>query len=224
MLESQLSSERQQLQLCRILYLDEDLVAVYKPAGLLSHPSADPERPDLVSWLRARIEAEKLVMHHRLDLETSGLLVLTRSQRACAPLAQAFEQRRIEKTYMAMVKGQPPARGRIDLPLLEIRGRVKADPAGKAALTEFQRSQQKGGYALLQLTPRHGRKHQLRVHCLSRGWPIVGDALYGGEASSRMWLHAWRLSLQHPVSGQALELRCPSPEKWGLFGRVLAGE
>ncbi|MBS2039127.1 RluA family pseudouridine synthase [bacterium] len=208
----------------RILYMDEDLIAVYKPAGLLSHPSADPTRPDLVSWLRTQITAEKLVMHHRLDLETSGLLVLTRSLRACPPLAQAFEQRRIQKTYLAMVKGNPPARGQIDQPLAESGGRVRADRVGKPAVTDFKRLRSKSGYALLELSPRHGRKHQLRVHCLSRGWPIVGDKLYGGEPSQRMWLHAWRLRLEHPVSGEIMNLECPSPEQWGLFGRIAAAE
>ncbi len=208
----------------RIVYMDEDLVAVHKPAGLLSHPSADPARPDLVSWLRSQISAEKLVMHHRLDLETSGLLVLTRTLKACAPLAQAFEQRRISKTYLAMVKGQPPARGQIDQPLAECKGRVRSDRAGKPAVTYFKRLHSKGGYAILELNPLHGRKHQLRVHCMSRGWPIVGDQLYGGEASERMWLHAWRLQFQHPVSGQALSLECPSSERWGLFGRIGPGE
>lgn len=208
----------------RIVYMDEDLVAVYKPAGLLSHPSADPARPNLVSWLRTQVAAEKLVMHHRLDLETSGLLVLTRSLRACAPLAQAFEQRRIQKTYLAMVKGQPPSRGRIEVPLAEVKGRVRVDRAGKPARTEFLRVRSKAGYAILELSPHTGRKHQLRVHCLSQGWPIVGDKLYGGELSSRMWLHAWKLRFEHPVTGQELELECPSPEKWGLFGRISARE
>ena len=201
----------------RIVYMDEDLVAVFKPAGLLSHPSADPSRQDLVSWLRQTISAEKLVMHHRLDLETSGLLVLTRSLRSCAPLAQAFEQRRIEKTYLALVKGGPPRQGRIDQPLLEIKGRVRADRAGKEAVTEFTRREQKGAYATLELRPLQGRKHQLRVHCKSKGWPIVGDRLYGGEESSRLWLHAWRLNLDHPVSGQTLCLEYPKPADWPYF-------
>ncbi|MBN9417584.1 hypothetical protein ABS71_09000 [bacterium SCN 62-11] len=199
----------------RILYRDEDLVAVYKPAGLLSHPSADPSRPDLVNWLRAQIEAERLVMHHRLDLETSGLLVLTHSLRACAPMAQAFEQRRIRKTYLARVLGKPPRQGRIDQPLAETSGRVRADRHGKEAVTEFLRLQLEGNQALLELRPLHGRKHQLRVHCQSRGWPITGDKLYGGAASSRLWLHAWRLQFEHPVSGEPLTLECPTEEDWG---------
>lgn len=195
--------------------MDEDLVAVYKPAGLLSHPSADPARPDLVNWLRGELQAAKLVMHHRLDLETSGLLVLTHSLRACAPLAQAFEQRRIRKTYLARVKGRPPQQGCIDQPLAETKGRVRAAPVGKEAVTRFVRRESQGAYALLELHPLHGRKHQLRVHCQSRGWPIVGDKLYGGEASSRLWLHAWRLELEHPVSGLSLTLECPTGEDWG---------
>jgi len=204
----------------RIVYVDEDLVAVFKPAGLLSHPTADPARQDLVSWLRQAVTAEKLVMHHRLDLETSGLLVFTRSLRACAPLAQAFEQRRIHKSYLALVKGAPPRHGRIDQPLLELKGRVRADRAGKEAVTEFTRRELKGGYALLELRPLHGRKHQLRVHCKTKGWPIVGDKLYEGEPSSRLWLHAWRLQLEHPVSGQPLCLECPTSEKWPLLDGV----
>lgn len=194
--------------------MDEDLVAVFKPPGLLSHPSADPARPDLVTWLRDQIHAEKLVMHHRLDLETSGILVLTHSLRACAPLAQAFEQRRIRKTYLARVKGKPPLQGCIDQPLAETKGRVRAKAGGKAAVTEFDRREMLDGYALLELRPLHGRKHQLRVHCQSRGWPIVGDKLYGGEASNRLWLHAWRLGLEHPVSGKPLVLECPTQEEW----------
>ncbi|MBT9584273.1 RluA family pseudouridine synthase [bacterium] len=206
----------------KILWRDQDLIAVEKPAGLLSHPSADPRRADLVSWLRAQVEAEQLVMHHRLDLETSGLLVLTLSKRACAPLAQAFAERRVAKTYLAWVSGSPPRQGRVDLALGEVKGRVKADRAGKVAVTDFVCQRQAGLYALLQLKPLHGRKHQLRVHCKEQGWPIVGDVLYGGQASGRLWLHAWKLGLAHPVTGEQLCLECPVPEDWRLLGGVLA--
>lgn len=199
----------------RIVFQDEDLVAVYKPAGLLSHPTADSARTDLVSWLRTQIEAERLVMHHRLDMETSGLLVLTHSLRACAPMAQAFEKRRIRKTYLARVSGNPPRKGAIDRRLAESKGRVRTDAAGKEARTEFVRLRQEGGRALLELHPFHGRKHQLRVHCQSQGWPILGDPLYGGEKSSRLWLHAWKLQFEHPATGTPLTLECPTEEDWG---------
>jgi RluA family pseudouridine synthase len=204
------------------LWRDEDLVAVYKPAGLLSHPSADPRRSDLMSWLREQVEAEQLVMHHRLDRETSGLLVMTLSKRACAPLAQSIAEGRWQKTYLAWVVGNPPRQGRVDLALGEVRGRVKVDRGGKAAITDFVRQRQAGRYALLRLQPRQGRKHQLRVHCQSMGWPIVGDTLYGGEASSRLWLHAWKLQLAHPVTGEKLNLECPVSQPWSSLGGVLA--
>lgn len=208
----------------QIIWRDADLIAVAKPAGLLSHPGADPARPDLVSWLRRQLEAEHLVMHHRLDRETSGLLVLTLSQRACAPMAQAFAERRIQKTYRAWVRGEPPRRGHIDLRLGEVKGRVRVDSGGKEARTDFVRLRQRRHWADLELKPLHGRKHQLRVHCQARGWPIVGDSLYGGQTARRLWLHAYQLEFAHPVTGEALCLRCPLDEDWNLLGGVLGRE
>lgn len=198
----------------QILWRDPDLVAVEKPAGLLSHPTADKRRPDLVSWLRQQIDHPDLVMHHRLDRETSGLLLFSLSARACAPLAKIFAERKVRKTYLAWVKGHPPRAGRIDMALAETRGRVRVDPSGKTAITEFRRQRQKGLWAALELSPLQGRKHQLRVHCMQQGWPIVGDSLYGGPPSHRLWLHAFRLELVHPISGEPLKLECPPRENW----------
>lgn len=195
-----------------------------KPAGLLSHPGADPNRDDLVSWLRGQVEAEQLVMHHRLDRETSGLLVLTLSKRACAPMAQAFADRRIEKTYRAWVRGRPPRQGTIDVRLGEVKGRVRVDPGGKEARTGFVRKRQRQHWAELELKPYHGRKHQLRVHCQAQGWPIVGDTLYGGQPSSRLWLHAFQLTFAHPVTGDPMCLQCPVGQGWDLLGGVLGHE
>ena len=205
----------------RILWRDSDLIAVEKPAGLLSHPGADARRPDLVSWLRREVEAEQLVMHHRLDRETSGLLVLTLSKRACAPMAKAFADRLVEKSYRAWVCGQPPRKGQIDVALGEVKGRVRVDRAGKVAVTEFLRIHKQGRFSALELRPKQGRKHQLRVHCQHHGWPIVGDRLYGGEVSSRLWLHAFRLAFAHPVTGEPVRLECPLPTDWLSIGGIL---
>lgn len=199
-----------------ILWQDQDLVAVHKPAGLLSHPGADRSRPNLAEWMRGRFpEAEKLVMQHRLDKETSGILLWSCSQRACAPLAQAIAEHRMEKIYLAWVWGSLPREGLIDLRLAEQGGRVRPDPQGKPAETRFRRLRLVEGLSLVELKPNHGRKHQLRVHMAFSGWPIVGDPLYRGRPSSRLWLHAWKLRLEHPVSRQELALEAPLEEGWG---------
>lgn len=198
-----------------VLWSDPDLIAVDKPAGLLSHPGADGKRDNLADWMRQTFpQAERLVMQHRLDKDTSGLLLWSQSARACAPLAQAIAERRWNKVYLAWVEGSPPKRGRIDMALGEVRGRVRPDARGKLAVTEFLRVRQQGRLSLLELRPLQGRKHQLRVHLAQSGWPIVGDPLYGGRASGRLWLHAWKLSLDHPVTGQPLELCAPVPSNW----------
>lgn len=202
----------------RILWRDQHLIAVEKPAGLLSHPGADRSRPDLVSWLREQLppeEAEQLVMQHRLDRETSGLLLFSLSVAARAPLAQAFAERRIQKTYWAWVKGQPPGQGSWQACLGEKKGRIFVDPGGLTAHTDYRVRQRRAAYCWLVLQPHTGRKHQLRVHCAFAGFPIVGDPLYRGATSTRLWLHAYQLELQHPVSGQALRLQC-QPDGWDL--------
>jgi RluA family pseudouridine synthase len=200
----------------RIVWQDEHLLAVDKPAGLLSHPSADLRRDDLVSWLKAKFGSH-LTMHHRLDKETSGLLLFSLSEVGRRGLAAVFEQRLVKKTYWAWVKGCPPRSGKMDKALGEQKGRVWVQVEGLQALTEFRRKRLHGGYSWLELYPHTGRKHQLRVHCASSGWPILGDSLYRGESSRRLWLHAVSLELRHPVSGELLRLES-QPQDWSPWG------
>lgn len=196
-----------------VIYRDEHLLAVAKPAGLLTHATADRSRSDLVSWVREHL-APAAVLQHRLDRETSGVVLFTLSPEACAPVAQAFAEHRIEKIYLARVGGSPPREGEIDLALSELRGRVRVDKAGKPARTVFRRiAAAPRGEAWLELRPQQGRKHQLRVHCAHNGWPIVGDALYGGAPAERLWLHAWKLRVRHPLDDRMVELSAEPPQE-----------
>lgn len=199
----------------RVLHHDSDLLVVSKPAGLLTHATADLSRPDLVSWVRRNV-ASDAVLQHRLDRETSGLVLFTLSQRACAPVAQAFAEGRMEKVYLARVSGAPPAQGQIDVALGEVKGRVRVQREGKAAVTAFRRLHQEGGQAWLELRPQQGRKHQLRVHCAYKGWPLDGDELYGGIPADRLWLHAWKLGMRHPAEDRLMHFVDDPGPGWGL--------
>lgn len=198
-----------------VVWRDQHLLVMHKPAGLLTHVGADRSRPDLVSWVRAEVEPTA-VLQHRLDADTSGLVLFTLSDAARAPVAQAFERSQVRKLYLARVTGRPPRRAVIDLPLGESKGRVRVDPAGKPSLTWLRCLHQEGGQAWLLLWPRSGRKHQLRVHCSAQGFPILGDALHGGVPDPRLWLHAWKLGLMHPVEARAMEWVDAPGEGWRL--------
>jgi 23S rRNA-/tRNA-specific pseudouridylate synthase len=186
-------------------------LAVSKPSGLLTHPGADARRPDLMTLLRRYYELPDLVLQHRLDRETSGLILLTLHAAACGAVYRSFEQRKVVKTYQVWV--QDPGQKldhqfACELGILERKGRVSAHPGGLVARTEFQLMRRKGPYALLSAHPVTGRKHQIRVHLQALGWPVVGDSLYGGAAAApRLMLHAWKLALEHPSSHDPILLQ-----------------
>ena len=209
------------------VHVDADLIAIDKPAGLLSVPGRGPDKQDCAL---ARVQArypEALVVH-RLDQATSGLLLFARSLAAQRELSRAFELRQVHKTYTALVWGDPGERGSIDLPLIADwpnRPRQMVDAVnGRASHTQWQRIQpataeprqgqgQQQEHAHMQtrlsLTPLTGRAHQLRVHLLAIGHPIVGDALYDLQVAERpaprLMLHAHRLQLL------GLDLQSPCP-------------
>lgn len=176
-----------------------DWLVVNKPAGLLTHAGADKSRLNLIDLLRqARPELIGLTLQHRLDKETSGLLLLTIGKELRALVAQMFAAHQVEKKYLCWVRGQRlPKSFVVNLPLAEHRGRVYVGP-GKDALTEFELCRRQGEYCLLWARPKTGRKHQIRAHLAHRGWPILGDLLFGGLKHPRLLLHA-----------QGLQLRCP---------------
>jgi tRNA pseudouridine32 synthase/23S rRNA pseudouridine746 synthase len=200
------------------LHADGWLIAVDKPAGLLAVPGRGDDKQDCV-WTRLRAAFADALVVHRLDQATSGLMVFARGPVAQRALSRAFETRRVEKDYVAVVAGRvEPTEGTIGLPLAADwpqRPRQKVDPAGRPALTHWRVLDRGADTTRLALRPLTGRTHQLRVHLAAIGHPIVGDALYASEPwasrAPRLLLHASALALPHPADGGRLELRCAPP-------------
>ncbi len=200
-------------------YLDEDILVVEKPTLLLSVPGRGPQKQDcLVSRLSA--EHGEVLAVHRLDWETSGLMVLARNKAAHRELSRQFQEREVAKQYIAVVYGDVGAeRGEVDLPLIcdwPNRPRQKVDmEQGKPSLTRWGLLEKGSDRCRLWLRPHTGRSHQLRVHMLSLGHPILGDPLYAeGEAltmAERLLLHATQLGFTHPHSGKAMVFESPPP-------------
>ena len=221
-----------------VLYRDDDVIALDKPPGLAVQGGTGTRRhvDGMLEALRfGALEPPRLV--HRLDRDTSGVLLLARSRAAAAALGKAFRGRAARKLYWAIVVGVPePRSGRIDLPVAKLPGRAGEKMAvdedeGQRAVT-FYRVLDAAGRRLawVALSPQTGRTHQLRVHCAAVGWPILGDGKYGGQAafiagqglSRKLHLHARALTLPHPATGAALVVRAPLPghmkETWDFFG------
>lgn len=198
---------------------DEHLLVIDKPAGLLSVPGRGPDKADCAI---ARVQADypDALTVHRLDMGTSGLLLMARGKEMQRALSGLFERGEVDKAYLADVWGAPsPAAGQIDLPLITDwprRPRQIVDPVlGKPSLTLYETLSSAGGVSRLMLTPLTGRSHQLRVHLAAIGHPILGDELYasGGAlaARTRLALHAWRLGFTHPATGHRVECEAPCP-------------
>ena len=204
-----------------LLHIDDALLVVNKPSGLLSVPGRGVGKDDcLVSRVQA-VYPEVLSVH-RLDMETSGLMVLARSKEMHRALSILFQNRQVEKRYVAVVDGVlENANGEIDLPLITDwpnRPLQKVDhETGKPSLTRYRVLNHDPGSnsTRLELEPHTGRSHQLRVHLMSLGHPILGDLLYASPAlqakSTRLLLHADFLSFMHPLSGERLAFSCLAP-------------
>lgn len=202
----------------QILFQDDQIIVADKPAGLLSVPGKLAGREDcLVSRLQAAHWDTLLV--HRLDCDTSGVMIFARTKQAQGFLGQEFEKRRAKKTYVARVWGQlMPDTGHIDLPLgvdWPNRPRQMVDPVnGRPAQTDWQVIDRDDYSSRIRLSPLTGRSHQLRVHMLAQGCPILGDPIYAtGDARAfpRLMLHAESLSLHHPTTGEWVVFRAPCP-------------
>jgi 23S rRNA pseudouridine1911/1915/1917 synthase len=206
-----------------IAYEDEHLLVIDKAPGLVVHP-ARGHREDTLSQLLAPSlaggEPERAGIVHRLDRDTSGLLVVARSEEAHRLLQQALAQRRIEREYLALVEGRPPARsGTIDAPIgrdPRVRTRMAVDGSGaREARTHFTLERALAETSLLQLRLETGRTHQIRVHLQAIGHPVCGDPEYGSAGLlglERQFLHATRLAFEHPLTGRRVEVRSPLPE------------
>jgi 23S rRNA pseudouridine1911/1915/1917 synthase len=235
-----------------ILFEDEHMVVVNKPALMLSIPDRfDPEKPNLHHWLEQHLGCQIWVVH-RLDRETSGAICFAKSEEAHRHLSQQFENREVEKIYLALVDGIPhPAAGVIDKPIahsLSQPGKMVVNAKGKPAVTEYKVIESFKAFSLVEADIKTGRTHQVRVHMQSIGHPLAIDPLYGKRAylmlseikrqayklskeederplMSRHTLHAQQLRLQHPVTGDIVQVEALLPKdfkavvqqlgKWG---------
>ena len=212
----------------QILLENDDLVAVNKPEGLAAIPERRPEAASLLETLCAE-RNERLYIVHRLDKETSGVIVFARNARAHRWLSQQFEARAVRKKYVALAHGViPDDRGMIDRPLRQFgSGRVAVDAtSGKKSATSFLVLQRFSEHTLVEVYPYTGRRHQIRVHLYSTGHPIAGDPLYSpiktGRAFPRLMLHALKLTLGLPSGGQ-IAVEAPVPESFASPLGILGG-
>jgi 23S rRNA pseudouridine1911/1915/1917 synthase len=215
-----------------ILYEDADLLVIDKPAGLTVHPAVGVRWGTLAAALLAyRPELagvggpERPGIVHRLDRDTSGLLVVAKNEAARAALARQWKERQVKKGYLALVCGRlEPPQGVIDAPIgrdPRHRQRMAVLEGGRAARTAYRvrcylpaGPARQEAYSLVEVTPSTGRTHQIRVHFAALGHPLVGDRAYGRPSSvlRRQFLHADRLAFRHPVDGRPLEFESPLPE------------
>lgn len=219
-----------------ILYEDEYLLVINKPQGVAVHGGSGVAFGVVEQLRSARPQQKFLELAHRLDRDTSGLLILAKRRRALVALHDMFRQGQIEKFYLALVDGDwVNQRQHISLPLqrwLTASGerRVRVDPQGRPAHTVINLQQRYGRFSLVEADLRTGRTHQIRVHLAHLGFAIVGDDKYGSDATraeavrmgfKRMFLHASRLRFKHPISGEFIELFAPLPNECQRFLNLL---
>lgn len=218
-----------------VLYEDDDLLAINKPAGLVVHPSYKNTEGTLINGVLERAktwpEGSRPSLLGRLDKFTSGVVIVAKRPAVHAALQRAMDARRIDKDYAAIVWGKPsPMRGTIDLALdrdpWDRRRITVTDRGGQPSVTKFERVATTTSHSLVRCRLITGRTHQIRVHLSARHWPIVGDAVYGLKkkagvvtpvdevalAFPRQALHAWRLTLRQPTTNAALEITAPLPD------------
>ncbi|WP_213958329.1 MULTISPECIES: RluA family pseudouridine synthase [unclassified Variovorax] len=204
----------------RAIHEDAHLLVLDKPAGLLCVPGRGPDKQDCLS-ARARQRWPDALVVHRLDMATSGLVLMARSAPMQRALGDAFAERRVDKRYEAVVDGLLPVSADwalIDAPLIADwprRPLQKIDAAGKPSQTRWRALRQGHDATHVELEPLTGRSHQLRVHLLSIGHPILGDALYGSDAvqarAPRLLLHATSLAFTHPATQEPMRFESPVP-------------
>jgi 23S rRNA pseudouridine1911/1915/1917 synthase len=217
----------------RIAFEDEHLLVVDKPAGVVVHPGAGHASGTLVHGLAGRTaggDEDRPGIVHRLDRDTSGLLVVARSEEAYEKLQELVRNRELERRYVALVRGHPRSwHGTIDAAI----GRDRDDPTRRSldtdsprdAVTHFEVDELLGAHALLDVRLETGRTHQIRVHLAAIDLPVVGDRVYGvaDRELDRQFLHANRLAFQHPFTGERVDVQSPLPEDLASFlGRLQA--
>ncbi|MDX2377181.1 RluA family pseudouridine synthase [Microbacterium sp. LRZ72] len=212
-----------------IAYDDDDVVVVDKPAGVAAHPSLGWEGPTVLGALASagyRIAtsgaAERQGVVHRLDVGTSGLMAVAKTERAYTALKRAFKEREVDKVYHAVVQGHPdPLAGTIEGPIGRHPShswKFAVTPDGKDSVTHYQTLEAFPGASLLEIQLETGRTHQIRVHMAAHRHPCVGDPLYGGDPRlaarlglTRQWLHARQLGFAHPITSEPVRVLSPYP-------------
>jgi tRNA pseudouridine32 synthase/23S rRNA pseudouridine746 synthase len=206
----------------RLLAEGRGFLAVDKPAGLVVVPARDEDPEACLKRVVERERGEPLWVVHRLDRGTSGVVLFARDPGAHRALCVAFEHGRVEKTYLAVVSPAPvDDAGTIDAPLHAARkGKMRpAEPGEAGALvsrTDWRVLRRDGDRALLEVRPRTGRQHQIRVHLRFAGMPLLFDPLYGGKGDSRLTLHAWRIRFEDPHGGAWVEVETEIPGDLGV--------
>jgi 23S rRNA pseudouridine1911/1915/1917 synthase len=221
----------------RIAYEDEHLLVVDKPAGVVVHPGQGHAQGTLVQALAGRVaggpDPARPGVVSRLDRDTSGVLVLARSEAAHAALSRLLRERRIAREYLALVEGRPPARtGTIEAPLgrdRRVRTRMSTDTDDpRPAVTHFETEGTFPESTLLRVRLETGRTHQIRAHLLAIGHPVVGDPEYGGRLQlpglGRQFLHSERIAFDHPLQRESVQVRAPLPEDLSEALRLASGE
>jgi 23S rRNA pseudouridine1911/1915/1917 synthase len=210
-----------------VVWQDEHLAIVDKPAGLVVHPGAGRATGTLVDLLAGFVaggEPGRLGIVHRLDRDTSGLLVVARSEEAHRRLSALVRRRALERTYLALVRGRPASRaGRIEAPI----GRDRNDPTRfsldtdtpREAVTHFEVVEPRGRHTLVRIRLETGRTHQIRVHLAAIDLPVIGDTVYGvpERALGRQFLHATRLAFPHPFTEEPVEAESPLPPELAAY-------
>lgn len=240
-----------------VLYEDEDLLALNKPAGLLTSPDrSDPKQPNLMRLLHRDIERQVgwsrqrglnyLANVHRLDFESSGILLLARNKPSLVFLANQFGAEKPEKVYVALVRGTPPDSFETDAKLAPHPvnvGMMRVDSRqGKKSLTRFKTLERFQGFARVECRPATGRTHQIRVHLQTKGYPVLGDSLYGGPQLllsslkqayrlkhgreerpliARVALHMTQLGIVHPKTGEIVRIDSPLPKDFTVALKYL---
>lgn len=217
----------------KIIYEDGAMLVIDKPAGLVVNRAKTAEAPTLQDWVEAQVHPRGVLMSrsgvvHRLDKETSGVMVIAKTPEVLAALQRQFKERRVVKTYVALVYGKlVPAEGVIAVPIgrsRRNREKFAVMPGGRPAETAYQVKRYYPEYTLVELKPKTGRTHQLRVHLSYFGHPVVGDERYAGakqrQVARQKWgrhlLHAQSLGLIHPVTGKRIYWQADLPAEFEL--------
>ncbi len=224
-----------------IIHDDEDYFVLVKPAGMLVHPQSpvwetNPEavfsfEETLVSVILSAPPkgfdpaAPRAGLVHRLDRETSGVMLVAKNAIFQNAMTELFAQRHVRKTYNAIACGEiPHDEGVIDVPIGRVAGgKIKASDTGREAVTEYKVLERKNGFTRVQLHPVTGRTNQLRVHLSWLGYPVLGDWLYKGATAERLMLHSRRLEFAHPYTGEPLKFEAPVPPDFTAAWKRVTG-